>query len=112
MAETTTDETELSRSEAAAYLRSIADELDAGDRAVDIPVGNKEIRLSPPDRFEAETSITERSRRLRKDTEELAIRFKWNPTGDTAESDPESETATATEPESETETETEPETNP
>lgn len=108
MAETTTDETELSRSEAAAYLRSIADELDAGGRTVDIPVGNKEIRLSPPDRFEAETSITERSRRLREDTEELAIRFKWNPTRDTAESETDSETATATE----SETETGPETNP
>ena len=102
MAETTTDETELTRSEAAAFLRTIADELDAGDRNVGIPVGNKEIRLSPPERFEAETTVTERSRRLRKDTEELAIRFKWNPTGDTAESDPES----ATEPD------TEPETNP
>lgn len=101
MAETTTDETELTRSEAADFLRTIADQLDDGNRTVDIPVGNKEIRLSPSERIDARTTVTERSRRLRKDTEEVAISLKWHPSGDTAESDdvPETETEPGTGPE-------------
>jgi amphi-Trp domain-containing protein len=95
MAETTTDETTVTRAEAASFLRRIADELDAGSGGVSVPVGNKEIRLSPPDRFDAETTITERSRRLRKDVEEVSITFRWNPTGETAafesDSEPDSE---------------------
>ena len=94
MAETTTDETELTRSETADLLRTIADQLDDGSRNVGIPVGNKEIRLSPSDRIDARTTVTERSRRLRKDTEEVSISLKWHPTGDTAESDDSSETET------------------
>lgn len=103
MAETTTDETEMTRAEAATFLRTIADQLDAGPGQVSIPVGNKEIRLSPPERFDAETTITERSRRLRKDTEEVSVTFRWNPTGDTAESE--------SEPEPEPELDDEPETD-
>ena len=109
MAETTTDETKLTRAEAATFLRTIADELDADSRTVGIPVGNKEIRLSPPETINLETTITERSRRLRKDTEEVAITFDWNPVRDTAESDAEAEAES--EPAVEPETETEPETN-
>ena len=108
MAETTTDETKMSRTEAASFLRTIADELDGGAGVVGIPVGNKEIRLSPPERFDAETTVTERSRRLRKDTEEVTITFRWNPTGDTAESDAEPETETEPETESEPGAEDEP----
>ena len=100
MAETTTDETEITREEAARFLRSIADELDDTGATIEIPVGNKDIQLSPPDRFDMETTVSERSRRLRKDVEEMTLSFTWNPTRDTAES------------ESETETENGPETNP
>lgn len=105
MAEVTTDETKMTRAEAATLLRSIADELDAGSGTVEVPVGNKEIRLSPPETINLETTITERSRRLRKDTEEVSLTFNWNPTRDTAESDAEAES------ESGPETGTEPETN-
>lgn len=80
MAETTTDERTTTRTEAAALLRSIADELDSGRRVVSIPLGNKNVDLSPPDSFDSTASVTERSRRLRKDTEELSLTFKWNPT--------------------------------
>lgn len=105
MAEVTTDETKMTRAEAATYLRSIADELDAASGTVDIPVGNKEIRLSPPETVDLETTVTERSRRLRKDTEEVSLTFNWNPTRDTAESDAEAESETVPEPETEPETE-------
>jgi amphi-Trp domain-containing protein len=82
MAETTTDETAISWTEAATFLRTIADELDGGAGVVGVAVGDKEIRLSRPERFDAETTITERSRRLRKDTEAVSITFRWNQTGD------------------------------
>jgi amphi-Trp domain-containing protein len=80
MAETTTYSGELTRSETAAFLRSIADELESGSRTVRIPVGNKDVQLAPSDSIRAETTVTERSRRLRKDVEELDISFRWNPT--------------------------------
>lgn len=87
MAETTSDRTEMTRSETAELLRSIADELDADGQRVGIPVGNKEVQLSPPETIDVESTVTERSRRLRKDTEELALTFKWNPVKATAETD-------------------------
>lgn len=87
MAETTTHSTEMTREEMADYLRSIADGLGSGSGSVRVPVGNKAVHLSPSDSIESEATVTERSRRLRKDTEEMVLRFKWNPVEDTAESD-------------------------
>lgn len=101
MAETTTDETEMTREETATFLRAIADELVSGRGRVGIPVGNKEVQLSPTETIDVETTVTERSRRLRKDTEELSLTFKWNTAKDTAESatgrDEESESGMGTE---------------
>jgi len=82
MAERTSHDGEISRAKAAERLRAIADELDAGRGPARVTVGNKEVRLSPPDVLDASVTVTERSRRLRKDTEELSIRFKWNPIAD------------------------------
>lgn len=96
MAETTTDETKMTRKEAATFLRSIADELEEGGGRVGIPVGNKEVQLSPPETVDLVTTVSERSRRLRKDTEELSLAFKWNPARDTAESDSGVETGSET----------------
>lgn len=76
---------EMTRSEMAAYLRSIADQIDSGESVVSVPLGNKSVRLSPSDSIDADATVTERSRRLRKDTEEVALTFKWNPEKDTAE---------------------------
>lgn len=90
MAETTTDETRMTRDDAATFLRSIADGLDSGGQTVQIPVGNKEVQLSPSETVNVATTVTERSRRLRKDVEELTLAFDWNPTRDTAEVDTES----------------------
>ncbi|WP_262178903.1 amphi-Trp domain-containing protein [Haloarcula laminariae] len=85
MADTTTHETELTRAETAEFLRSIADELDAGRDRIRVAVGNKRVQLSPPERIAAEATVTERSRRLRKDVEELDLHFRWTPTKATAE---------------------------
>ena len=85
MADTTSHETKLTRAETAEFLRSIADELDAEKDRIRIAIGNKRVRLSPPERIATEATVTERSRRLRKDVEELELRFKWTPTKATAE---------------------------
>lgn len=88
MAEMTSHDEEMSRSEAAAMLRSFADELDSGSGVVSMPVGNKNVKLSPPDEFVSEVRVTERSRRLRKDVETVVVEFEWNPTKATAEAEP------------------------
>lgn len=85
MADTTSHETELTRGETAEFLRSIAEELDADTERIHVAVGNKNVRLSPPERIATEATVTERSRRLRKDVEELELHFKWTPTKATAE---------------------------
>lgn len=107
MAETTSHNTELTRAEMAAFLRSIADDLDASDGTVSVQIGNKAVRLSPSDSIDAEATVTERSRRLRKDTEQLALTFKWNPVADTAESagDSPADAEAESEPESESDVE-------
>lgn len=87
MAEMTSHQEEMSRSEAASMLRSIADELDSGSGVVSLPVGNKSVHLSPPDPIGTEVRVNERSRRLRKDVESVVLEFEWNPTKATAESD-------------------------
>lgn len=103
MAETTTHDTEMTRTELAAFLRSVADDLDSEDDVVSIRIGNKAVRLSPSDAIDTETTVMERSRRLRKDTEEVALRFKWNPVKNTAESAGGSAPDAGAETESETE---------
>lgn len=92
MAETTAHSAEWTRAETAEFLRGLADELDSSSGRVRVPIGNKDVQLSPPDSIDAEAAVTERSRRIRKDTEQLALTFKWNPTKDTAESDAEAAT--------------------
>ena len=85
MADTTSHETELTRAETAQFLRSIADELDADKDRIRVAVGNKRVQLSPPERIATAATVTERSRRLRKDVEELELRLRWTPTKATAE---------------------------
>ena len=62
MAETASHETELTRAETAEFLRSIADELDADKDRIRVAIGNKRVRLSPPERiatYTAGCNITE-----------------------------------------------------
>lgn len=86
MAETTDHSEKRTRAETAELLRDLADELDGGSGRIRVPIGNKEVQLSPPETIDTESRVTERSRRLRKDVEQLALTFQWNPTKDTAES--------------------------
>lgn len=91
MVELTSHAEEMSRSETASMLRAIADELDSGSGVVSLPVGNKEVKLSPSDQIGTEVRVTERSRRLRKDVESVVIEFEWSPTKATAEDEDEDE---------------------
>jgi amphi-Trp domain-containing protein len=92
MAETTTFSGEMTRTELAEFLRAMADELDSGHGKIRIPLGNKEVTLSPPETVDVETTVTERSRRLRKDVEEVDLCFDWNPTQDTVSDGSDAET--------------------
>lgn len=87
MAETTTHNTEMTRKEAAEFLQLIADELHSGQEVVSTQVENKEVRLSPSETIDTETTITGRSRRFRESSEEMGLEFKWNSAKDTAESE-------------------------
>ena len=91
MAQTTSHNATMSREAAADYLRSIADGLDGGQGSMVMRVGNKDVRLSPPETIDAEVSVTERVRRIRKDVEEVTIQFRWNPVEGADESDPDVE---------------------
>lgn len=82
MADTTSYACEMSRDDAASYLRSIAEQLESENTNITVPIGNKDVSLSPPDAVDASMVVTERSRRLRKDTEQLELTFKWNPKKD------------------------------
>lgn len=95
MADTTTHESELSRAETAAMLRDIADEMDGGSGPVRVSLGNKDVSLSPPDTVTAETTVTERRRRLRRDVEELRLHFRWSPTRRAGSGDADAETEDA-----------------
>lgn len=103
MAETTSQKDEMTRDETAEFLRSVADELDSDRGIVRVQIGNKEVQLSPPETIDTETTVTERSRRIRKDVEQLDLEFKWNPARDTVRSgdDSEAESESEREPESE-----------
>ena len=79
MTETTSHETELTRAETASLLRSLADSLDDDATEVRIAVGNKNVRLSPPEQIQTAVTVTERSRRIRKDVETLGLEFNWHP---------------------------------
>lgn len=108
MAETTSQKAEMTRDEMAEFLRSVADELDSDRGIVRVQIGNKEVRLSPPETIDTETTVTERSRRIRKDVEQLDLELKWNPARDTVRSEDDSETESESEPEPETESEANP----
>jgi amphi-Trp domain-containing protein len=82
MAEKTLDEQRLSRSDVAERLRTLADELDdengEGDE-INVPVGNKRVRLSPPETIGYEIGVREGSSVLRGDRETVTVKLDWRP---------------------------------
>lgn len=78
MADKNLAEEDISRAEAAANLRTIADELD-GDGEMHIEVENKTITLSPTDSVGYEIGVRERSSILRGSRESVTIKLDWKP---------------------------------
>lgn len=82
MAEKTLDEQRLSRSDVAEQLRTLADELDDEDGEggeISVPVGNKRVRLSPPETIGYEIGVREGSSVLRGDRETVTVKLDWRP---------------------------------
>jgi len=77
MTQRTTDDDQLSRDEFAAYLRELAAEFEEGDEHIPLPVGNKDVTLTPPETFGVSVEVVERSSVLRGDRETVDIELSW-----------------------------------
>ncbi|MFC4357481.1 amphi-Trp domain-containing protein [Halobium salinum] len=76
MADSTEHSSKMNREEFAGYLRRLADEFEKeGD--IDVPVGNKSVRLHPPDSVKRDIEVVERSSILRGSKEAIGLDVKW-----------------------------------
>ncbi|ELY62285.1 amphi-Trp domain-containing protein [Natronolimnohabitans innermongolicus] len=85
MAETTENETEVPRDQAADLLQAVAQEI-RGDGTAEIQVGNKLLSLSPAHELEYGIEVQERSPMLGGEREEMTITLEWEV--EEAEADP------------------------
>lgn len=76
MVEKTVHQSELDRSSVAESLRSLADEFESSED-VHIRVGNKSIRLHPPETVNYEVSVHETSSILRSSRETITLTLDW-----------------------------------
>ena len=76
MVETTVHESELDRASVAESLRSLADEFESGED-VHVRVGNKSVRLQPPETVSYEVSVHETSSILRSSRETVTLTVDW-----------------------------------
>ena len=76
MVEKTVHQSELDRSSVAESLRSLADEFESGDD-VHIRVGNKSVRLQPPETVSYEVSVHETSSIIRSSRETVTLTLDW-----------------------------------
>lgn len=81
MAEKTLNEDRMSRTDVATQLRRLADELDAAndENGIEVPVGNKRVRLSPPEEIAYEIGVREGSSVLRGNRETVTLTLDWRP---------------------------------
>ncbi|KYH25862.1 hypothetical protein HAPAU_25400 [Halalkalicoccus paucihalophilus] len=92
MAEKTLHEARMSRADVATQLRRLADELDPADEdgdtddvegevdgGIEVPVGNKRVRLDPPEEIGYEIGVREGSSILRGDRETVTLTLDWKP---------------------------------
>lgn len=88
MAEKTLHEARMSRAEVATQLRRLADELDPegedgdGDGSnggIEVPVGNKRVRLDPPEEIGYQIGVREGSSIIRGDRETVSLTLDWKP---------------------------------
>ncbi|MFC6906117.1 amphi-Trp domain-containing protein [Halalkalicoccus tibetensis] len=90
MAEKTLHEERMSRADVATQLRRLADELDSGEDegedggtegagGIEVPVGNKRVRLTPPEEIGYEIGVREGSSVLRGNRETVSLTLDWKP---------------------------------
>ena len=77
MAQRTTADAKLPRSELAAYLSTLAAEFDGEIEDIDVDVGNKTISMSPSDEVDFSVDVIERSSMLRGSRETIEIELSW-----------------------------------
>ncbi|QCJ46219.1 MULTISPECIES: amphi-Trp domain-containing protein [Haloprofundus] len=76
MADKTESKQERTGPEFAAYLRKLADGFESGEE-VRLTVGNKEVTVHPPESFDTEVSVVERSSALRGNKETVELTAEW-----------------------------------
>lgn len=80
MTDTTSFQSEMSRTEVAEYLRKLAVEVaDDDDSKMAVPVGNKEVVLHPTQTISCSTEVNERSSMLGSSKEEVSVTLTWSP---------------------------------
>ncbi|MDF9747566.1 amphi-Trp domain-containing protein [Natrinema salsiterrestre] len=79
MAQRTTADETLPREELAAYFQDLAREFEGEDEEVIVPVGNKNVSLSPPHNVDVSVEVVERSSMLRGNRETVEIELSWKP---------------------------------
>lgn len=77
MVDRTRSSEKLSRSELAALFTELADAFENGDEDVAVPVGNKHVRLQPPETVSTEIETVERSSVIRGNQEKVDISLRW-----------------------------------
>lgn len=78
MAEQTTNAEPLDRAAAADRLNDLASALRSGDDFT-VPVGNKEIALTPSEPINYRIEVVEKQRRFRGNRETVKIELDWKP---------------------------------
>ncbi|WP_246998341.1 amphi-Trp domain-containing protein [Halosolutus gelatinilyticus] len=79
MAERTTADETMTRSELASYLASLGDEFERGGEDINVAVGNKTVDLAPPESINVSVDVVERSSMLRGNRETITIELNWKP---------------------------------
>ncbi len=79
MAERTTADETMTRSELATYLTTLASEFESDDEEIDVTVGNKTVGLNPPENVSVSVDVVERSSMLRGNSETVTIELNWKP---------------------------------
>lgn len=76
MSDSTEHSETMNREEFASFLRRLAEEFEKeGD--IDVPVGNKSVRLHPPEDVKKEIEVVERSSLLRGNKEAIELDVRW-----------------------------------
>lgn len=79
MAERTTADETMTRSELATYLAMLGDEFESGGEEINVTVGNKTVDLNPPESVNVSVDVVERSSMIRGNRETITIELNWKP---------------------------------